>query len=205
MDKKTAIKQFKDIQKYSKKTNMRLAAEGWDSDWKTLIAILMSAQTRDETTIIIAEKLFKKFNTIKKIANAEISEIEKTIKSINYYKTKSKNIKSCAKEILKKGLTDNFEELIKLPGVGRKTANVFLTEYNKIKAIAVDTHVFRISRKMKWAKENNPEKVEKELNQLFPKRIWNQINPTLVRFGKAYGTNRKKEDDILEAIKKIKD
>ena len=97
----------------------------------------------------------------------------------------------------------DINELIKLPGIGRKTANVFLTEIGKVHAIAVDTHVYRISKKLGWAKGNTPDKVERELYDLFPKRYWNSINPTLVRFGKGYGTSRKKEDEILEKIRSL--
>ncbi|MBU0769371.1 MAG: endonuclease III [Nanoarchaeota archaeon] len=204
MDSETAINEFKKIKKYADKTNMRLAAEEWDMPWKILIATIMSAQTRDEVTIKVAMELFKKYPSIKKLGTAKLQDIENMIQSINYYKTKAKNIKNCASEISRHGLSNDFDELIKLPGVGRKTANVYLSELNKIQAIAVDTHVFRISRKMGWAKENTPEKVEIELMNLFPKKMWNEINPTLVRFGKGYSTSRRKEDEILGEIKEKK-
>ena len=92
--------------------------------------------------------------------------------------------------------------MIELPGVGRKTANVFLAEHGK-HALPVDTHVFQISRKLGWAKGKNPHKVEEELRQLFPRKYWNKINSTLVRFGKTH-TSRKSKDKILNEIKKIK-
>lgn len=204
MDKTKAIKEFKEIKKYSDKASMRLAAEKWDEKWKILIAVLLSAQTRDETTIPVAENLFKEYNSPEKIAKADIYEIEDLIKKVNYHKTKAKNIKNLSNLIKKNNLPEEINELIKLPGVGRKTANVFLTEINKTHAIAVDTHVFRISRKMHWTNSKTPEKQEKELMNLFPKKYWNQINPTLVRFGKAYGTSRKNEDKILEKIKNLR-
>jgi len=202
MNSKLAIKQFREISKFAKKTNMRLAAEGWDKPWKILVATIMSAQTRDEVTIEVATKLFNKFGTPKKMGEAKLSEIESIMKRINYYKTKSKNIKGSCLLIAKNGLSEDLEELIKLPGVGRKTANVFLTEIGKKPAIAVDTHVFRISHKMGWAKSNNRDKVEKELEELFPKKYWSKLNSGLVRFGKEYGRSKMQEDAILEGIRK---
>ena len=95
-----------------------------------------------------------------------------------------------------------MDKLLKLPGVGRKTANVFLAEHGK-HALPVDTHVFYISRKLGWAKDKNPHKVEEELRTLFPKRYWNKINSTLVRFGKTH-TSRRQKDDLLNKIKNIR-
>ncbi len=201
MDSKRAVKEFRAIKKYSDRTNIRLAAEGWNRPWKILIATIMSAQTRDEVTINVATKLFRKFRTPKKMGEAKLSEIKEVMKSINYFKTKSKNIKGTCKIIAKKGLPNNLEDLVKLPGVGRKTANVFLTEIGKKQAIGVDTHVYRISHKMKWSNGKTPNKVEEDLEKLFPKRYWKKINSTLVRFGKEYGRSRKKEDEILRGIK----
>jgi len=202
MDSKKAISEFRELRKFAKKTNMRLAAEGWNKPWKILIATIMSAQTRDEVTIDVAKKLFRKFGTPGKLGAAKLSEIEKVMNSINYFKTKSKNIKETCTIIAKDGLSKKIDGLVKLPGVGRKTANVFLTEIRVKKAIAVDTHVYRISHKLGWARGNTADKVEVELENLFPKRMWNDINPTLVRFGKEYGRSRRREDEILNGIKK---
>ena len=201
MDSKLAVKQFKEIKKYSDKTNMRLAAEGWNKPWKVLIATIMSAQTRDEVTIKVATELFREFRTPAKLGKAKLGEIENIMKSINYFKTKARNIKETCKIIALNKLPNDVEGLVKLPGVGRKTANVFLTEIGKTQAVAVDTHVYRISHKMGWAKSNDRNKVEKELEELFPKIYWKTLNPTLVRFGKEYGRSKKQEDEILNRIK----
>ena len=203
MDQKKAIKQLNSLEKMVGK-GPRLAADGWKEKWQTLIAIMLSAQTRDVKTIAICEKMFKKYNTVDKLANAKLSSIEKEIQSINYYKTKAKHVKETAKRISKNGLVEEFDELVKLPGVGRKTANVFLVAINKGNHIGVDTHVFRISHKLGWAKSKTHEKTEYELMKLFPKRYWNKINYILVSFGQTFGTSRKREDEILEKIKKIK-
>ena len=96
----------------------------------------------------------------------------------------------------------DFDKLLELPGVGRKTANVFLAEHGK-HALPVDTHVFYLSRKLGWTKDKKPHKVEEELKKLFPKKYWNRINSTLVRFGKTH-TSRIKKDELLKKIKQMK-
>jgi endonuclease-3 len=102
---------------------------------------------------------------------------------------------------LSRARVSSVEELLKLPGVGRKVANVYLAEANKADAIGVDTHVKRIAYKLSWTKSVNPVKIEKDLEKLFPKKYWREINDTLVRFGKIFGTSRKREDEILDKIK----
>lgn len=202
MNEKTALKQLGFLKKRS--SNMRLAAENWDNDFKTLIATILSARTRDETTIKVAEKLFEEYPSAEKLGNANIEQIKKIIKPINFYQNKSKNIIACAKDISEKHngkVPHNFEKLINLRGVGRKTANVFLSEIGD-SAIGVDTHVSYISQKLEWTKNSNSDKIEEDLKNLFSKKNWSRINPDLVRFGKTY-TSKKKKDEILEEAKKI--
>ena len=203
MNSKTALKQLKILDKYGKK--MRLAAENWQNKFQTLISIILSARTRDEVTIKISEKLFKKYSTAKKISNARLKEIEKIIRPVNFYKNKSKNILNCAKILVKdhnSKIPESIEKLIELPGVGRKTANVFLAEIGK-DTIGVDTHVSHISQKLGWTKHQKPAQIEKDLEALFPKKYWKKINETLVRFGKTY-ISRKEKDDFLEKINKLR-
>jgi len=198
-----AIKQLRGLKLKSSK--MRLAAEKWDKPWKTLIAIAMSAQSRDETTIAIATNLFGKYPTLESLANASYEEVLLVLKSLNYNKTKASNIIACAKMLLGKyhgKVPLNFDELITLPGVGRKTANVFLSETG-LDAIGIDTHAAYISKKLRWTKNKSPKKIEDDLKQLFPQSYWKQINPVLVRFGKTY-TSRKKKDKVLEEISNIR-
>lgn len=203
MDQKIAIKQIKLLDKYGEK--MRLAAEKWPNDFQTLISIILSARTRDETTIKVCKILFRKYPAAKKLSDASLKKIEKIIKPVNFYKNKSKNIINCAKFLVEKyksKVPKNFEKLISLPGVGRKTANVFLAESGGAN-IGVDTHVNYVSQKLGWTKNKNPHKIEKDLETLFPKKYWRKINETLVRFGKTY-TSRKEKNKLLEKIKKIK-
>lgn len=208
MNSRIAIKQLKELKKlisiHSEKP--RLAAEGWDEEWKTLIAIMLSAQTRDTKTIEVCNELFKKYNTPKKLGGASLGAIENKIHSLNYYKTKAKHIKETTKILSKIKMPETVEELIKLPGVGRKTANVFLVEARNAPAIGVDTHVSRVSIKLDWTNKKFADKegIEKDLENLFPKKYWNSINYILVTFGQTYGRSRKKEDEIFEKIKRLK-
>lgn len=201
MNTKKAIAQLKIIEKSGKE--MRLAAEEWQSDFQILVSTILSARTRDEVTIPVAEKLFSKYATAKMLARAKLKDVQLVIRPVNFYKNKSKNIIGCAKQLVKDyngGVPHDITKLIELSGVGRKTANVFLVEVGK-DGIGVDTHVAYISRKLGWAKGNNPHKVEEELKKLFPEKYWNRVNAALVRFGKTH-TSRKNKDKLLSEIKK---
>jgi endonuclease-3 len=198
MNSKTAIKQLRYLDKIT--PNIRLAAE-WNKPWKVLISTILSAQTKDAKTIEISNILYKKFPTLKKLAESKLKEVRIIIRPINYYKTKSKHILQTAKIIIKNGIPDKIEDLLELPGVGRKVANVYLAVAHKKQVIGVDTHVARISHKLGWTKEHNPHKVEKDLEKLFPRRYWRSINYILVRFGQTHGKSRKNEDEVLKKIK----
>ncbi|MCL5730158.1 MAG: endonuclease III [Candidatus Pacearchaeota archaeon] len=201
MNSETALEQLGMLDKLTK--NMRLAAEEWKDDWQTLISIILSARTRDETTIAAANKLFKEFPNAKTLADSNSKDIEEIIRPVNYYKTKSRNIIACSKRIIEeyKGKVPKAEEdLLKLPGVGRKTANVFLSEIGK-DGLGVDTHVAYISQKLGWTENSNPHKIEMDLKSLFPQKEWKKVNPILVRFGKTY-ISKKKQDEMIEQIKK---
>ncbi len=205
MKSERAIKQLRELEKLGSAKEMRLAAEEWDADWKILISTIMSAQSRDETTIPIAEKLFEKYKDVEKLSNANYSDVLKIFQGLNYNKTKAGNVINCAKELVEKHdgkVPHNFNKLIELPGVGRKTANVFLSEKGHDE-IGVDTHVFYISSKLGWSNAKNRDKTEIDLRKLFPQKLWGKINPTLVRFGKSY-TSRKEKDKLLDKIRGIK-
>src|SRR3989344_7916068 len=199
MNQKRAISQLQTLGKLAPR-EMRLAAE-WDEDWQVLISTILSAQTRDEKTIEISEILYKKYSTLKSLSKAKLSSIFKIIKSINYNKTKSRHILATSKILMKdfNGKVPNtLDELLTLPGVGRKVGNVYLAEHKKEMAIGVDTHVGRISQKLGWSKNKHPHKIEKDLEILFPKKYWRSINYICVRFGRSH--TRKQEDEIFEKI-----
>ncbi|HIF61671.1 MAG TPA: endonuclease III [Candidatus Pelagibacter sp.] len=181
------INVFKKAEKKYGKYGKRLAGESWGPAWKTLVATIMSAQSRDETTIPIAENLFKKYSSLDKLANAKFSDVLKILKSMNYNKTKAKHVIMAAKFIrddFKGKVPADIDELVKIPGVGRKTANLVLGEVFKKDAICVDTHVHRISNVFGFVKTNNPNKTEMELRMLVPKKYWKKINRIFVLWGK---------------------
>lgn len=199
----TALKQLEELKKDVKE--MRLAAEDWPTEFQTLISIILSARTRDETTIEVCKKLFQKFPTAESLSNASVGDVEKIIYPVNFFQNKSKNIIDCAKKILNElgnKIPHSFEKLIILPGVGRKTANVFLSAYGS-DAVGVDTHVTHISNYLGWVNSDKPELIERTLKEIFPKEKWSEVNPTLVRFGKSH-TSRVEENKLLDKIKKIK-
>jgi len=203
MNQKRALRQLKEIKKLQ--GDMRLAGEAWLTKYQTLIAIILSARSLDETTIKVCTKMFKKYPDAKSLSKLSINQVEKLINSVNFYRNKSKSILNCSKQ-----LTNNyngtppmdFDKLIELSGVGGKTANVFMSEYGE-DAIGVDTHVNYISNYLNWTKSEKPEVIEQDLKKLFPKKMWTPLNPTLVKFGKKY-TSRKEKDLLLDEIKKIK-
>lgn len=202
MELSRALRQLAELKRLG--GSMRLAAESWGEEWKSLIATIMSAQCRDETTIPIAEKLFDKYNSLDKLANASYSEVLKVFSALNLNKTKARNVISCAKEIIQKyggKIPHDLDKLIELSGVGRKTANVFLSEHGN-EGLGVDTHVFAIARNLHWSNGKNPHYVERDLKKLFPSKYWPMVNPILVRFGKKH-TSRKKKNELLDSIKNI--
>lgn len=203
MDQKQALRQLLELQKRG--SEMRLAAEEWKSDWQTLIAILLSARTRDEVTIEVCTRLFARYPDAEALACAPLSEVEALIRRVNFYRNKARNILACSQALNKSyagRVPHDLNALVELPGVGRKTANVFLSE-NDHDAIGVDTHVAYISQKLGWVKSNKPENIEKELEALFPQRYWSKINLYLVRFGKTH-LSRRNKDAMLEEIAKIR-
>ena len=145
-----------------------------------------------------------KYSTLKKLSLAKNSDVLKILSSINYNKTKSKHIVQCAKILVKEHgskVPQDFNLLITLPGVGRKTANVFLSEIGGAN-IGIDTHVNYISHKLGWTKSKTQEKIENDLKKAFPKRYHNKLNEVLVTFGKTY-TSKKEKDLLLLQAKKL--
>ena len=154
--------------------------------FKILIGTILSARTRDENTTKIVNKLFKKYQNVDDIASADINEIKTIIHSIGFYNTKSERIKNVSKIIKEKfygKVPDNLQDLLKLPGVGRKTANcVLVYAFNK-PAIPVDIHVHRISNRLGLVDSKTPEKTEEELTKIIDKKFWLEINNTFVMYG----------------------
>ena len=145
--------------------------------FKVLVSTILSAQTKDQTTAKVSKKLFSVIDKPSDLKKLSIEDIEEIIRSANYHKTKARNIKRL--ENLKQ-VPDTMEELLKLSGVGRKTANIVLSVSFKKPAIAVDTHVHRISNRLGFVKTKTREQTEQELMKKLPKEYWIKYNYLLV-------------------------
>jgi endonuclease-3 len=148
----------------------------FSNPFEILVAVILSAQCTDERVNKITESLFKKYKRLQDYANADISEFENRIKSAGFFRNKAKNIIKSAQMVLRLydgQVPQTMEELLKLPGVARKTANVVLGHaFCKAEGIAVDTHVIRIANLLKLTKYENPVKIEKDLMAIVPKQYW---------------------------------
>jgi endonuclease-3 len=154
--------------------------------FRVLIATVLSQRTRDEVTDRASERLFAKYGSCRELACADTSDIEELIRDVGFYRTKAPRIKEIARIIdndLKGKVPADIGALLLLPGVGRKTANCVLVYGFGIDAVAVDTHVHRISNRLGFVKTGTPEETETELRRVLPKRQWRHINELLVRFG----------------------
>ena len=159
-------------------------------DYELLLATMLSAQTTDKRVNSVTEILFKKYPTLKALSEANITDIQNIIRPIGTYHKKSENLIEIAKKLNKdygETLPNNRDYLESLPGVGRKTANVVLSNIFNVPCIAVDTHVSRVSKRLNLAKEkDNPLQIEKKLNRKFKKEDLCKRHHQLVLFGRYY-------------------
>ena len=156
--------------------------------YQLTIAVVLSAQTTDKQVNAVTPQLFQKYNNFKSLGNANIEDVMNIIKSTGFYKTKSQNIIKIGKIVAEKfqdTLPNNIEELITLPGVGRKSANVILAMGYNIPAIPVDTHVMRIACRLGYADKRDPIVVEKALASMIPKKDWQKSHLLFIRHGRA--------------------
>lgn len=157
-----------------------------EGPFSILIGTILSARTRDENTTKIVKLLFSRYKNPKQLANAKLRDVEKIIKPIGFYHVKAKRIIDVAKIINSKyngKVPQDLEELVDLPGVGRKTANCVLVYAFDKPAIPVDIHVHRISNRLGLVKTKTPEETEVELMKKIPKKYWLEINDTFVMYG----------------------
>jgi len=162
--------------------------------YKTLISTLLSSRTKDEVTLAASKRLFSKAPNIKRLGQLDQLEISSLIYPVGFYKTKARHLSQLSLELLanhKGKVPSSQEELMKLPGVGRKTANLVLNRAFCKPAIAVDTHVHRISNLLGWVKTKTPEQTEKELMKILPKKYWGKTNRLFVSVGRRYTTGKK--------------
>ena len=158
-----------------------------------LVATMLSAQCTDARVNIVTEELFKKYKSLKDFAEADLKELEEDIHSTGFYHSKAKNIIGAAKILTEKykgEVPQEIEKLTSLPGVGRKTANVIRGNIFDIPSIVVDTHVGRISRKLGLTKNEDPEKVEHDLEKVLPKEYWIMWNIQIIAHGRSICTAR---------------
>jgi len=160
-----------------------------------LVATVLSAQSTDRTVNEVTKSLFKKYKTAKDYANVDLKELEKDIKSTGFYRNKAKYLKRMGRMLAERfdfKVPKTMEELITLPGVARKTANIVLSNaFNVIEGIAVDTHVKRLAQRLGLSNNKDPNKIEKDLTTLVPKAQWPKLTDLLIFHGRRICTARK--------------
>jgi len=165
-----------------------------------LVATMLSAQTTDERVNIVTEKLFKKYRTAEDYANADLKELEQDIRSTGFYHNKARNLKKCCQLLVEKynsQVPKTMEEMLELPGVARKTANIVLYySYGVIAGVAVDTHVRRVSQRLGISEHDDPEKIEQDLMQITPKDKWMKLTDLLIFHGRQVCIARKPKCEI---------
>jgi endonuclease-3 len=161
-----------------------------------LISTQLAAQCTDARVNIVTKSLYSKYKTAEDFANADIKELEEEIKSTGFYRNKAKNIIECCRMLVEKyngEIPDNMDELLKLPGVGRKTANLFLYEVFGVQGIIVDTHAKRLSNRIGLSENENPEKIEYDLQKIVEKSSWSDFCHRLVSHGREVCKARRPE------------
>ena len=162
--------------------------------YQLLVATVLSAQCTDKRVNQTTPALFKKYNSIKKMAAADVKDLQQLVKSTGFYRAKAKNIKNLSQKILidfNGKVPSNIEDLVTLPGVGRKTANVVLGHGFNIPGITVDTHFGRLSRRFGWSNQKDPIKVEFDVAKLFPQSQWTNLSQRLIWHGRRVCHSRK--------------
>ena len=171
---------------YGVDVSCHLAFDG-NSAWQLLIATILSAQCTDARVNMVTPALFKKYPGIEAFAKADVTELEKDIHSIGFYHSKARNIIACCQRLhteYNDEVPSSIEDLTSLAGVGRKTANVIRGNIYHEPSIVVDTHVKRISRRLGFTKEEEPEKIEYDLMKVIPKENWIRYNIQIISFGR---------------------
>jgi endonuclease III len=165
-----------------------------------LVATMLSAQTTDERVNIVTKTLFKKYKTPEDYANADIKELEQDVRSTGFYHNKASNLKKSCQMLVEKynsQVPKTMNQLIELPGVARKTANIVLFDaYATIAGIAVDTHVRRLSQRLGLTDQNDPAKIEQELMKIVPKDKWMLLTDLLIFHGRQVCTAKKPKCEI---------
>lgn len=192
--KKRTARIVKELKKLFPKAKIVL---NYSNNWELLVSVVLSAQCTDVMVNKVTEKLFKKYRTLDDYVKADLKEFEKDIKSTGFYRNKTKNIIAAAnfvKERFEGKVPNTMEELLTLPGVARKTANVVLgNAYGIVEGIAVDTHVRRLTQKLGLTDYSDPEKIEQDLMELLPKKEWFHFTYRLIEYGRHICSARRHE------------
>jgi len=187
LQKKLAAKIVAKLKKLFPNPKMALR---YSNNWELLVAVMLSAQCTDKKVNEVTQDLFKKYKTLDDYVNAKIGEFEQDIRPTGFYRNKAKNILATAKIIKEKykgKLPKTMGEMLALPGVARKTANVVLgNAYGIVEGIAVDTHVKRLANLFGLTPENNPDKIERDLMQMIPKKNWFVFTYLMIEYGRKY-------------------
>ena len=161
----------------------------YSNNWELTVAVILSSQCTDKRVNLVTQKLFLKYKTFDDYVKADLVEFENDIKSTGFFRHKAKNILSSAKLIKDKyngSVPKTMRGILSLPGIARKSANVILgNAYGVVEGIAVDTHVIRLSRRLGFTKNKDPEKIEKDLMKLFAKNIWFILTYLLIDHGRT--------------------
>ena len=165
-------------------------ALSYSTPWELTVAVILSARNTDKKVNEITKDLFRKYKTVQDFKNADIKELEKDLSMLGLFRQKAKFIKTTAQIISEKyngEIPKNMNELIQLPGVGRKTANIVLGNiYGIVEGIAVDTHVTRLSKLFGLTKNSDPNKIEKDLMEIIPKEEWFEFTNRMIAYGRKY-------------------
>jgi endonuclease-3 len=165
-----------------------------------LVATILSAQCTDRRVNIVTKVLFKKYRKPEDYANADLEELEEGIRSTGFYRNKARNVKKCCRILVEKfnsQVPKTMEELLELPGVARKTANIVLSNaFGVVEGIAVDTHVRRLARRLGLSEHENPNKIESDLMEIVPKTRWKRITDLLIFHGRRICAARKPKCEI---------
>ena len=195
MKKNQNSKRVKEIIKIlSKEIPDSTIALRFSNPFELLIATILSAQCTDVKVNQVTEDLFKKYRSARDYAEANLTELEKNIRPTGFYRNKAKSIQKCCQELVARfggEVPKNLEELVTLPGVGRKTANVILGNAFGIPGIIVDTHVHRVSQRIGLTKNDDPVKIEFDLMEIVPKEEWTHFSNLLVWHGRKMCVARK--------------
>ncbi len=213
MTKKTKTELFNERKARIQKLNTKLKklfpkvgmALNYGNNWELLVAVVLSAQCTDKKVNEVTEKLFKKYKKLDDYVHADVAEFEQDIRQTGFYKNKAKNVLAAArmlKEEYDGKVPKTMDELLRIPGVARKTANVVLgNAYDVVEGIAVDTHVKRFCIRYGLVDADDPVKIERELMELLPKKEWFEFTYRAIEYGRTIAPARKYDTSTDPLVK----